>query len=42
MDSKEFKKAIALLVKEKGISEDVIYECIKQIWNSRIIKRISN
>lgn len=29
MDNKEFKKAIALLVKEKGISEDVIYEAMK-------------
>ncbi len=29
MDSKEFKKAIAVLVKEKGISEDVIYEAMR-------------
>lgn len=29
MDTKEFKKAIALLVKEKGISEEVIYEAMR-------------
>ena len=29
MDSKEFKKAIAVLVNEKGISEDVIYEAMR-------------
>ena len=29
MDTKEFKKAINLLVKEKGISEEVIYEAMK-------------
>ena len=29
MDSKEFKKAIAVLVKEKGISEEVIYEAMR-------------
>ena len=29
MDTKEFKKAISVLVKEKGISEDVIYEAMK-------------
>lgn len=29
MDSKEFKKAISLLVKEKGISEDVIYDAMR-------------
>ena len=29
MDTKEFKKAIEVLVKEKGISEDVIYEAMK-------------
>ena len=29
MDNKEFKKAISLLVKEKGIQEDVIYEAMQ-------------
>ena len=29
MDTKEFKKAISLLVKEKGISEDVIYDAMR-------------
>lgn len=29
MDTKEFKKAIALLVKEKGISEEVIYDAMR-------------
>ena len=29
MDTKEFKKAIALLVKEKGISEETIYEAMR-------------
>ena len=29
MDTKEFKKAISVLVKEKGISEDVIYEAMR-------------
>ena len=29
MDTKEFKKAISLLVKEKGISEDVIYDAMQ-------------
>lgn len=29
MDTKEFKKAISVLVKEKGISEDVIYDAMK-------------
>lgn len=29
MDSKEFKKAISLLVKEKGISEEVIYDAMR-------------
>lgn len=29
MDSKEFKKAIGVLVKEKGIGEDVIYEAMR-------------
>ncbi len=29
MNTKEFKKAIGLLVKEKGISEDVIYDAMK-------------
>lgn len=29
MDTKEFKKAIGVLVKEKGISEDVIYDAMK-------------
>ena len=29
MDTKEFKKAIALLVKEKGIDEDVIYDAMR-------------
>lgn len=29
MNSKEFKKAIAVLVKEKGISEDVIYDAMR-------------
>lgn len=29
MDTKEFKKAIEVLVKEKGISADVIYEAMK-------------
>ena len=29
MDTKEFKKAISVLVKEKGISEEVIYEAMR-------------
>ena len=29
MDTKEFKKAIEVLVKEKGISEDVIYDAMR-------------
>lgn len=29
MDTKEFKKAIGVLVKEKGISEEVIYEAMR-------------
>ena len=29
MDTKEFKKAISVLVKEKGISEDVIYDAMR-------------
>lgn len=29
MDTKEFKKAIAVLVKEKGIDEEVIYEAMR-------------
>ena len=29
MDTKEFKKAVNLLVKEKGIKEDVIYEALE-------------
>jgi len=29
MDTKEFKKAISVLVKEKGISEDIIYDAMR-------------
>ena len=29
MDTKEFKKAVELLVKEKGISEDIIYDAME-------------
>ena len=29
MDTKEFKKAVNLLVKEKGIPEDVIYDAME-------------
>ena len=40
MDTKEFKKAIALLVKEKGISEEVIYEAMRLALTSAYKKII--
>ena len=29
MEAKDFKKAVELIVKEKGISEDVIYDAME-------------
>ena len=29
MDAKDFKKAVELIVKEKGITEDVIYDAME-------------
>lgn len=40
MDTKEFKKAVNLLVKEKGIPEDVIYDAMELALTSAYKKKL--
>ena len=42
MDTKEFKKALDVLVKEKGIPADVIYDAMELALTSAYKKTISH